>query len=140
MSTECWGVDANRNFDVNFNTIGVSSDPCSLFYPGPYAFSEPETRYVRDIIQENLSRIQIYQNIHSYGNYVLFGYGNGTLPANAAELHLVGAAMGAAIDAKKLDKVGYYLVGNSNLALYGSSGSAQDWGQVCLKSIKLNLT
>ena len=74
--------------------------------------------------------MEVYQNVHSYGNYVLFAYGNGSLPENAAELHVVGAAMGAAMDAKKLDKADYYYVGNSNLALYGDSGSAQDYGQV----------
>ncbi|CAH0714053.1 unnamed protein product, partial [Brenthis ino] len=129
ISTECWGVDANRNFDVNFNTIGVSSNACSDIYPGHQAFSEPETRYVRDIILGHINRIQLYLNVHSYGNYVLFGFGNATLPANAPHLHAVGAAMAAAIDAKKLDKALYYLVGNSNLALYGTSGSAQDYGQ-----------
>lgn len=130
MSTTCWGVDANRNFDIDFNTLGVSSNPCSDIYPGTHAFSEPETGYVRDILHEHLSRMEVYQNVHSYGNYVLFAYGNASLPENAAELHVVGAAMGAAMDAKKLDKADYYMVGNSNLALYGDSGSAQDYGQV----------
>ncbi|XP_047538600.1 carboxypeptidase B-like [Vanessa atalanta] len=129
VSTECWGVDANRNFDVNFNTIGVSSDPCSNVYPGHVAFSEPETRYVRDILLENIDRLQLYLNIHSHGNYLLFGFGNTTLPANVAQLHHVAAAMGAAIDVKKLPIAPYYLIGNSNLVLYGSSGSAQDYGQ-----------
>ncbi|XP_045454164.1 carboxypeptidase B-like [Melitaea cinxia] len=130
VTTECWGVDANRNFDVNFNTIGVSSDFCSNTYPGQVAFSEPETRYVRDILLENIDRIQLYLNVHSHGNYVLFGYGNATLPTNVVQLHHVAAAMGAAIDARKLPQARYYLIGNSNMALYGSSGSAQDYGQL----------
>ncbi|XP_045503563.1 carboxypeptidase B-like [Colias croceus] len=130
INATCYGVDGNRNFDVNFNTVGVSPDPCSNTYPGPYAFSEPETRIIRDILLEHSGRIQIYMNIHSYGNYVLYGYGNATLPSNAMELHYVGAAMGAAMDALKLSKADYYKVGNSNLVLYQSSGSAQDYGQV----------
>ncbi|XP_046964166.1 carboxypeptidase B-like [Vanessa cardui] len=129
VSAECWGVDANRNFDVNFNTIGVSSNPCSNTYPGHVAFSEPEARYVRDILLENIDRLQLYMNIHSHGNYLLFGFGNGTLPANVAQLHHVAAAMGAAIDVNKLPIAPYYLIGNSNLVLYGTSGSAQDYGQ-----------
>ncbi|CAG4933822.1 unnamed protein product [Colias eurytheme] len=130
INETCYGVDGNRNFDVNFNTVGVSPDPCSNTYPGPYAFSEPETRIIRDILLEHSGRIQIYMNIHSYGNYVLYGYGNATLPSNAMELHYVGAAMGAAMDALKLSKADYYKVGNSNLVLYQSSGSAQDYGQL----------
>ncbi|CAH2238364.1 jg18010 [Pararge aegeria aegeria] len=129
VSTTCYGVDANRNFDINFNTLGVSSNPCALNYPGHEPFSEPETRYVRDILLKYIDRIQIYMNIHSHGNYVLYGYGNTTLPSNAVQLHHVGAAMGAKIDALKLPEAGYYRVGNSHLVLYGSSGSAQDYGQ-----------
>ncbi|KAJ8711537.1 hypothetical protein PYW07_008779 [Mythimna separata] len=47
----CFGVDGNRNFDVRFNTIRVQQNPCSLIYPGTHAFSEPETRYIRDILR-----------------------------------------------------------------------------------------
>ncbi|KAJ0172860.1 hypothetical protein K1T71_011036 [Dendrolimus kikuchii] len=129
-SVDCVGVDGNRNFDVSFNTVGVSSNPCSDVYPGPEAFSEPETRIVRDILLEYLDRIQLYLDIHSHGNYVLFGFGNQTVPSNAAQVHHVGAAMGAVIDTMKLPEAGYYLVGNSASVLYGSSGSAQDYGQV----------
>ncbi|XP_021183742.3 carboxypeptidase B [Helicoverpa armigera] len=126
----CLGVDANRNFDVLFGTTGVSDNPCALTYPGTHAFSEPETGYVRDILHEHLNRIQLYMNIHSHGNWVLFGYGDHSLPPNAAQLHHVGAAMGAAMDAMKLPQAGYYLVGNSASLLYGTSGSAQDYAQV----------
>nr|XP_012552440.2 carboxypeptidase B isoform X1 [Bombyx mori] len=129
VSTTCFGVDANRNFDVDFNTLGVSSDPCSQTYPGVAPFSEPETRIVRDILSKYLPRIQLYNNIHSHGNYVLFGFGNNTLTPNVAQLHHVAAAMGAAMDAVKLPEAGYYLIGNSGLVLYRTSGSAQDYGQ-----------
>ncbi|CAB3219977.1 unnamed protein product [Arctia plantaginis] len=126
----CIGVDANRNFDVAFNTVGVSSNPCAMTYPGWEPFSEVETRYVRDILFEHLDRIQIYMNIHSHGNWLLFAYGDQTLPPNAAQIHQVAAATGAAIDAVKLPQAGFYRVGNSAMLLYGSSGSAQDYGQL----------
>lgn len=130
VSTTCYGVDANRNFNVSHNTIGVSSDPCSDVYPGAAPFSELETGYVDAVLQEYISRIQLYLDIHSHGNYVLYGYGDTTLPSNVVDIHQVGAVLGAAIDAVKLPEAGYYLVGNSALVLYGSSGSAQDYGQV----------
>nr|XP_034827791.1 carboxypeptidase B-like [Maniola hyperantus] len=129
-NTSCIGVDPNRNFDVNFNTLGVSSDPCSQIYPGHEPFSEVETRYIRDILLENIDRIQIYMNIHSWGNYVLYGLDNATLPSNVVDQHLVGAAMGAHIDTAKLPVADFYLVGNSNLMLYGTSGSAADYAFV----------
>lgn len=130
LNSTCYGVDANRNFNVSHNTIGISSNPCSDVFPGLAPFSEPETRYVDDVLQEYRSRIQLYLDIHSHGNYVLYGYGDTSLPSNVVDVHHVGAVLGATIDAVKLPEAGYYLVGNSALILYGSSGSAQDYGKV----------
>nr|USU81840.1 M14 metal carboxypeptidase 9 [Antheraea pernyi] len=131
VSTTCFGVDGNRNFDVAFNTVGVSENPCAQTYPGTEPFSEPETRIVRDILLEYLNRIQLYNNIHSHGNYVLFGFGfNNSVPSNGPQLHHVAAAMGAVMDAQKLPQAGFYLVGNSGMVLYETSGSAQDYGQI----------
>ncbi|KAJ2943039.1 hypothetical protein O0L34_g15232 [Tuta absoluta] len=129
VNTTCVGVDANRNFDVAFNTVGVSANPCEQTYPGSAPFSEPETRYVRDILFEHLDRIQLYVNIHSHGNWVLFGFGNRTMPANGVALHHVGAILGSTIDAVKLPQAPFYRVGNSANLLYPSSGSAQDYAQ-----------
>ncbi|XP_026314602.1 carboxypeptidase B-like [Hyposmocoma kahamanoa] len=126
----CLGVDGNRNFDIAFNTVGVSSNPCSTTYPGVTPFSDVETVYIRDILHANLDRIQLYMNIHSHGNWILYGYGfNETLPPNAAQIHHVGATMGATIDALKLDLAPFYRVGNSAFLLYATSGSAQDYAQ-----------
>ncbi|KAJ8711539.1 hypothetical protein PYW07_008781 [Mythimna separata] len=127
----CFGVDGNRNFDVSFNTTGVNQNPCSLTYPGTQAFSEPETQYIRDILRnpEYAERIQLFMDIHSHGNYVLYAYGNHSLPSNAADLHQVAAAMGATMDAMKRPEAGFYKIGNSATVLYGTSGSAQDYGQ-----------
>lgn len=73
----------------------------------------------------------------SYGNYVLFGFGDGSVPSNGVQVHQVGAAMGAAMDAVKLPQANYYLVGNSGLVLYGTSGSAQDYGQVNICQLEI---
>ncbi|KAG6448437.1 hypothetical protein O3G_MSEX005477 [Manduca sexta] len=129
VSTECVGVDANRNFDIAFNTLGVSPNPCEETFPGPYAFSEVETAYIRDILFEYLPRIQLYNNIHSHGNYIFFGFGNRTLTPNAVHLHHVGSAMGAIMDTMKLFQARFYLVANSGIVLYPTSGTAQDYAQ-----------
>ncbi|XP_068623834.1 carboxypeptidase B-like [Battus philenor] len=130
VNETCYGVDGNRNFNVSFNTIGVSSDPCSNIYPGTRPFSEVEMSYIRDVLHEYVDRIQLYLDIHSQGNMVLFAYGDHSLPPDAVNLHMVGASMGAAIDVHKLPQAPFYLVGNSALVLYGTSGSAQDYGQL----------
>lgn len=100
------------------------------FTTGGSAFSEPETRIIRDILLENIDRMQVYMNIHSHGNWLLYGFGNYTLPPNNIHLHIVGAAMGSVMDTMKLPQADWYKVGNSAMILYGTSGSAQDYGQV----------
>ncbi|PZC82648.1 hypothetical protein B5X24_HaOG210092 [Helicoverpa armigera] len=124
----CVGVDGNRNFDMNFASLGVSNDPCHLTYPGPFPFSEAETRYIRDIFHEYLGRIQLFMDVHSFGNYVTFGYGDETLPQNAPQVLQVAAAMGAVIDTRKLPEADFYLIGNSATLMYVTSGCAQDYG------------
>ena len=50
--TDCDGVDLNRNFDVLWGvTQGQTScAQCSEVYCGPQAFSEPETRNIRNVL------------------------------------------------------------------------------------------
>lgn len=59
-----FGVDLNRNFSVRFRK---GTDTNSNIYGGPEAFSEPETRAIRDFV---LSRknITIALDYHSQGN------------------------------------------------------------------------
>ncbi|XP_035448911.2 carboxypeptidase B [Spodoptera frugiperda] len=126
----CWGVDGNRNYDsVHFGVIGASADPCNVTYPGPEPFSEVETAYVRDVLLEHVDRIQLFMDVHSFGNYITYGYGDGTLPPNVVELHLMSSVMGAAFDVKKLPEANFYRVGNSGILMYPTAGCAQDYAQ-----------
>ncbi|KAJ8711536.1 hypothetical protein PYW07_008778 [Mythimna separata] len=68
-------------------------------------------------------------DIRSYGNYVLYAYGNHSLPSNVADLHHVAAAMGAAMDDLKRPEAYFYEVGNSANLMYGTSGTALDYSQ-----------
>ena len=47
-----YGVDLSRNYDYSFDVdnFGSSSNICDDHYKGPFAFSEPETRAIRDFI------------------------------------------------------------------------------------------
>lgn len=96
-------------------------------FHGNSAFSEPETAIVRDIVIEYAGRIELFLDIHSFGSWMLYGYGNGQLPPNGLFLHLVGVRMAEAIDAVKWPSNRNYVVGNSALLLYPASGSAQDF-------------
>ncbi|KAI8440669.1 hypothetical protein MSG28_009032, partial [Choristoneura fumiferana] len=122
----CSGVDLNRNFDFLWSS--ASSDwVCMETFHGNSAFSEPETAIVRDIVRQHAGRIELFLDIHSFGSWMLYGYGNGQLPPNGLFLHLVGVRMAEAIDAVKWPSNRNYVVGNSALLLYPASGSAQDF-------------
>ena len=51
VMVDSYGVDLNRNFGKGFGEGGASTDPCSIFYTGPEAFSEPESAALRDYVQ-----------------------------------------------------------------------------------------
>ena len=73
------GVDLNRNYDINWS----GSDPfdrfnseseCSQSYPGLEAWSEPETRTMRDFILSHKDTLKFVLNYHSYGNMFIVPY------------------------------------------------------------------
>ncbi|GLX79771.1 hypothetical protein tinsulaeT_31110 [Thalassotalea insulae] len=59
-----YGVDLNRNFSVKFRQ---NQDTSSNIYSGPYAFSEPETRAIRNFVLEH-KNITVALDYHSQGN------------------------------------------------------------------------
>ncbi|GBP04995.1 Carboxypeptidase B [Eumeta japonica] len=100
LSFICPGVDGNRNYDFFWNTVGTSNSPCSDVYAGSRAFSEIETRVVRDVIHEYLPRMSLYLTMHSYGRFPRYLVGNsvhviGYPTAGASEdyAHLVGVPL-----------------------------------------------
>ncbi|XP_063831832.1 carboxypeptidase B-like [Ostrinia nubilalis] len=125
----CRGVDGNRNYDFAWNTVGTSTNPCSDTYGGPTAFSEIETRVVRDILHENLSRMALYLTMHSFGSMILYPWGHdGSLSNNAFALQTVGVAMADEIFTHSLPNFPRYSVGNSLLTIgYGASGASEDY-------------
>jgi murein tripeptide amidase MpaA len=74
----CKGVDINRNFDFLWSSgIKTSSNACdpSQLYKGPSAFSEPETRNVRKLLDEN-PHISGMIDVHSYSNFIMYPWGD----------------------------------------------------------------
>ena len=80
------GVDINRNFDILWDFPNLfspssnvfyytSTDPNNLTYHGPFAFSEPETRNVRWLIDE-FPRIRWFMDLHSFSELVLHNWGD----------------------------------------------------------------
>merc|ERR1712131_499737 len=84
----CVGTDANRNWGYHWGTGGSSSDGCSDTYMGSEAFSEIETKNVRDWLTHNKDAIKFYNNVHSYSQLVLLPWGYGyDEPDNVDDLY-----------------------------------------------------
>lgn len=74
--TPCDGVDLNRNYDFMWGvTQGQTScSPCSDVFCGPSAFSEPETRNVKALMDEH--QICCMADVHSYSELILYPWGH----------------------------------------------------------------
>jgi murein tripeptide amidase MpaA len=74
--TECIGVDLNRNTDFLWGvTQGQTScSPCTDIYVGPSAFSEPENRNVKHLLDTR--RIVTFADVHSYSELILWPWGH----------------------------------------------------------------
>lgn len=72
----CDGVDLNRNADLLWGvTEGrISCSPCSDVYCGPSAFSEPESRNVKFLL--DTKRVDCFVDVHSYSELILYPWGH----------------------------------------------------------------
>ncbi|HEY0545208.1 MAG TPA: M14 family zinc carboxypeptidase [Pyrinomonadaceae bacterium] len=90
----CKGVDINRNFDFLWTSgIMTSSDPCnaSQIYKGPSAFSEPETRNVRKML-DDFPNISGMIDVHSYSEDILYPWGDDENQTNNTNMNFKNAA------------------------------------------------
>jgi carboxypeptidase T len=127
------GVDLNRNWSVDWSNcsspiIGSptscgSSDPDDDTYYGPSAFSEPETRAIRDFTYSHHLVAMIDQ--HSYGPYYSLPFGRPSLPGNTM------SSTDNAFYTHVASAMGNYngmRAGNSPQALgYEVAGGVKDW-------------
>jgi murein tripeptide amidase MpaA len=92
--TSCDGVDLNRNLDVVWGiTEGQTScSPCSDVYCGPAAFSEPETRNIKHLL--DTQRIVGFVDVHSYSELVLHPWGHAPTQTNDLTKRFTGLASG----------------------------------------------
>ncbi|XP_052744522.1 carboxypeptidase B-like [Bicyclus anynana] len=125
----CRGVDINRNFDFEWNTVGTESHPCSDIFPGRKPFSEVETRVVHSIFNEHHQNMILYLSVHSFGSMFLYPWSNnGSLSDRGLQLHMVGIRMADVIHELSLKHFPRYRVGNTALVIdYFSSGSSSDY-------------
>merc|ERR1712038_2241680 len=121
----CYGTDANRNWGYHWGTGGSSSDPCSDTYMGPEAFSEIETKNVRDWLTLNKETVKFYNNVHSYSQLVLLPWGYGyDEPDNVDDLYALAEVSNDALYGTHQKT---YEIGCIPCLLYVASGGSLDW-------------
>ncbi|XP_041937237.1 carboxypeptidase O-like isoform X2 [Alosa sapidissima] len=123
----CIGTDLNRNYDFLWGTIGVSTDSCSIIYPGPKANSENETRAVVDFVGARSKDILCFLTIHSFSQMILFPYGHPNIKdPNYDELtELVNTAAKAIKAVHGMN----YTVGSVTETIYPTGGLSMDWAR-----------
>ena len=127
--TTAIGTDLNRNYDYRFACCGgSSSNPSSITYRGPRAFSAPETRAVRDFVLSRviggIQQIKAHITFHTNGQLILWPYGHTKtdLPSDmTARDHQAFVTMGRAMAARN----GYKPEQSSDL--YITDGDEIDW-------------
>merc|ERR1719350_2144307 len=123
VNGSCTGVDLNRNWDANFGGSGASNSPCSQTYHGPSAESEPETRVIKQVMNE--APMTVYVDVHSYSELILSAYGYTTAvhPRNT-EYRALGGAVQAAIRSAEGNT---WTEGQTSQVLYTASGVSNDY-------------
>ncbi len=93
-NTACMGVDLNRNADIVWGVAQgqTSCSPCSEVYCGPGAFSEPETRNVKWLLDSE--RIVSFVDVHSYSELVLYPWGHAPTQTTDPAQQFTGIATG----------------------------------------------
>jgi murein tripeptide amidase MpaA len=128
-----FGVDLNRNWDANWGGDGASGNTNSDVYYGTAPFSEPETRAIRDWINDH-PNISAHVDVHSYSQLMLYSYGYvDGIPEGADGTCLESLAVDM-VDAIYTSEQKSYTPQPAH-DLYIASGTAQDWtydGANCL--------
>lgn len=75
------GVDLNRNYGIDWEKENEknATEICGDFWPGSEAFSEPESRGLRDFVAANRNELKFVINCHTSGNEFIWPF-NGREP------------------------------------------------------------
>ena len=126
------GIDLNRNFSFSWGVVNRPTDPpCGETWPGLSANSEPETLAVQTLMRSlwpdqrppdrtipaPLDSTGIFMDLHSYGNLVLYPWGQDNLPPPNLQLRTIAR--------KAATYNGYDPI--QTIQLYPTSGTSQDF-------------
>ncbi|KAK7072027.1 hypothetical protein SK128_010429 [Halocaridina rubra] len=122
----CYGVDLNRNFNVSWGNVnGASLSQCSYNFCGTEAFSEPESRAIRDLALAYLPNIKLFMTLHSYGQLLLYpwGYTFDKAPKKGKLHGMARKIIGHTSSRGTYD----FVFGQSSWVLYRATGTSDDY-------------
>ncbi|RWS09560.1 carboxypeptidase A2-like protein [Dinothrombium tinctorium] len=122
---ECYGIDLNRNYDINFGGEGSSRDPCSHIYQGSSPFSEPETSAVAKLIWAMRHKIKLFLSLHSFHQLWSCPYAFTKAKNPHFDAHM--EVLNSVRDAIYKTSGEIYNVGPLSTELYIGSGFSLDW-------------
>jgi carboxypeptidase T len=136
------GVDPNRNYGYMWGTLNISTSshvPSDPTYVGPRAFSEPETRAVRNLVASELFRGVI--TYHSFSQLILYPWGYTSQPIpDASDLSTMTKL------AKRMQQLirgvhGITYTPQQSSQLYLTAGDTTDWtyGEYGIPSFTIEL-
>lgn len=80
------GVDLNRNYGFLWGKFTDKEECSGNMWAGAYAFSEPETRAIRDFMLAKRYEIKFVSNFHAFGKGIITP-NNAEFPNNMAKSH-----------------------------------------------------
>ena len=150
------GVDLNRNANFLWAAPGSSGHPCSQFYHGAAAASEPEEQALEKLMTALyadrkgpaltdpalITTTGAMLTLHAYGNSIMIPWGFTECRMKACP-EALRAPNDVALRAFAFRMAGFnsYLVGQSAEVLYASSGTTDDWlyGQLGVPAFTVEL-
>ncbi|MGE0869309.1 MAG: M14 family zinc carboxypeptidase [Kofleriaceae bacterium] len=130
------GVDLNRNFSIGWGGPGSSKNERAENYRGEYAFSEPESIALRDLVKRE--QVAVHVDFHSYGQLVLYPWGYTSKPAEDRDrFAAVGDDLASAMFVTHERR--YTLM--QSVELYPAGGTMADWmyGEARAQSFTIEL-
>jgi carboxypeptidase T len=136
------GVDPNRNYGYMWGTLNINTSshvPSDPTYVGPRAFSEPETRAVRNLVARELFRGVI--TYHSFSQLILYPWGYTLLPIPDASDLATMTKLAERMQELIRDVHGVTYTPQQSSRLYLTAGDTTDWtyGEYAIPSFTIEL-
>jgi hypothetical protein len=133
----CAGVDMNKNFPNYWGSSGSTDDPCSTRYRGPEAFSEVESRNLKEALEGLIAAegsLHAYISLQSYGQLILSPWAGKPMfkPADYDYLFAVGK-QGLLASERVTEIQEKFRFGTPPDLRYRVSGAVIDWVKDVLK-------